>query len=155
LTVGDGWGGVVVVGRRPEDNCVALVRHYHPVVSETFWEFPRGISQDSDFQGVSPVNGYLRAAKREFAEETGWTLDNPEYLGSFLPDSGILNTAVQVIAGTVGQHLGATDGEADRVMFVPLPELIDWLWTDGVWDGMSLAALTLYQQHRGDGHNQA
>jgi 8-oxo-dGTP pyrophosphatase MutT (NUDIX family) len=64
--------GVVII---PFDGKgVYLVNQYRYTFRKRIWEFPSGKSESQD---------YLKEAKKEFREETGFTAKNWKYLGEF------------------------------------------------------------------------
>ncbi len=64
----------------PAPGRVILVRQYRYAVDRWIWELPAG--------NVEPGEDPAAAARRECAEETGWTPENVERIGAFHPSPG-------------------------------------------------------------------
>lgn len=131
-----GSGAVVVARRR--DGSVLLVRHRRPAVGRTLWELPRGAAEPGDID--------LEATGlRELGEETGLRAVTSRALGRIHPDSGLLDSSVEVVAVTVGDEARATrcDGEVDALRWHSLDEIQALIAEGLLRDAISLAALAV------------
>ena len=70
----------VILVPQPDPARVILVRQYRYAVDRWIWELPAG--------NVEPGEDPKAAARRECAEETGWTADTVEWIGAFYPSPG-------------------------------------------------------------------
>lgn len=70
----------VILVPLPEPDRVILVRQYRYAVDRWIWELPAG--------NVEPGEDPEAAARRECAEETGWTAETVERIGAFYPTPG-------------------------------------------------------------------
>ena len=70
----------VILVPLPEPERVILVRQYRYAVDRWIWELPAG--------NVEPGEDPEAAARRECAEETGWTAESAERIGAFYPTPG-------------------------------------------------------------------
>ena len=70
----------VILAPMPDSARVILVRQYRYAVDRWIWELPAG--------NVEPGEDPEAAARRECAEETGWTAQRVERIGDFYPTPG-------------------------------------------------------------------
>ena len=70
----------VILVPMPDPERVILVRQYRYAVDGWIWELPAG--------NVEPGEDPEAAARRECAEETGWTAERVERIGAFYPSPG-------------------------------------------------------------------
>ena len=70
----------VILVPTPDPGRVILVRQYRYAVDRWIWELPAG--------NVEPGEEPEAAARRECAEETGWTARRVERIGAFYPTPG-------------------------------------------------------------------
>ncbi len=70
----------VILVPLPDPERVILVRQYRYAVDRWLWELPAG--------NVEPGEAPEAAARRECAEETGWTAEMVERIGAFYPTPG-------------------------------------------------------------------
>ena len=82
VMIGGDRAGAVVVARN-QQGAFALVRQRRLAIERDLWEFPRGMSEESDADGIA-------TGLRELLEETGFHGENGISLGQIYPDSGIL-----------------------------------------------------------------
>ena len=116
VMIGGDRAGAVVVARN-DQGALALVRQRRLAIERDLWEFPRGMSEESDADGIA-------TGLRELLEETGFHGENGISLGQIYPDSGILGGHIEVIACTVPEQKRCEiDGEVDALQWVSLAEL--------------------------------
>ncbi len=72
----------VAIFARTADGRIPIVRQFRPCVEQYTWELPAGTIDGEE----TPED----AARRELAEETGFSAEHLTYLGDFLPDTGRL-----------------------------------------------------------------
>lgn len=92
----------------PDPGRVILVRQYRYAVDRWIWELPAG--------NVEPGEDPEAAARRECAEETGWTAGRVERIGAFYPSPGYCDEVMIFYRLT---ELSATDRlalDADEVL---------------------------------------
>ena len=80
-------GGVVVLPIT-EDHKVLMVKVYRPAIDKTVLELPRGFKEQGETSEES--------AKRELLEETNISSTELISLGSIYPDSGLVNSEVDL-----------------------------------------------------------
>ncbi|MGN6743388.1 MAG: NUDIX hydrolase [Amnibacterium sp.] len=143
-----GVPGVVVVAL--QEARVLLVEHPRPWAGGTLLELPRGFGEPADGEPGSDVAAGA-AARRELREETGYEADAVEVIGRYHPDSALLPGAVAVVRARVrlGAVPGATDGETDGCLWLPLADVPAAVRYGRLRDGHSLAALALLGAARG------
>ncbi len=130
-----GGAGILVV----EAGRVLLIKQYRPAVREYIWEVPAGIL-DTDEEP-------LVAAKRELAEETGYTAKNWKSMGRMYPTPGYtseilhLFVAQDLIPGE--QHLD--DGEELEVHWFTWDEVKSMLANGQIMDGKTVLLLLQYE----------
>ena len=98
----------VILVPLPDPDRVILVRQYRYAVDRWIWELPAG--------NVEPGEDPEAAARRECAEETGWTAGRVERIGAFHPSPGYCDE-VMIFYRLTG--LAATDRlalDADEVL---------------------------------------
>ena len=116
VVIGGNRAGAVAIARN-QNGEFALVRQQRLAIERDLWEFPRGMSEETDADGVA-------TGLRELLEETGFYGENGESLGQIYPDSGILAGHVEVVSCTVPpQERQAIDGEVDALQWVSLAVL--------------------------------
>jgi len=83
------------------------------------WELPGGILDKDEEPSI--------AAIREVEEETGWRPSRVEYLTSFQPMPGMVDTPHQVFLGYEAVKVGEPSDleEAARIAWVPLDSILD------------------------------
>lgn len=138
VMIGGDKAGAVVVARNHQ-GAFALVRQRRLAIERDLWEFPRGMSEGSDVDGIA-------TGLRELLEETGFHGENGISLGQIYPDSGILGGHIEVIACTVPEQKRCEiDGEVDALQWVSLAELRSMIVSGELQDSISLAAFTLWK----------
>lgn len=137
------------VVRMPGEAFAAVVRdqdrvlliHRHRFITDTWgWEIPAGrVEADED---------PMAAAERETLEETGWRPGPLTMLFSYFPSIGLLDQRFNVYLAAGAEHVGepADFSEADRVEWLPIPELPELIRQGEIVDGYSLTALLWFLQ---------
>jgi len=124
--------GVVV--HEPDRGVLLIWRHRF--IPDTWgWEIPAG--------RVELGETIEAGAARETLEETGWRPGPLRYLCQFTPMSGVADTRFILFAAAGANHVGEPldAHEAERIEWVPLPEVRAVLARGEMVDGMSMIGL--------------
>ncbi len=124
--------GVVAVD--PDRGVLLLWRHRF--TTDTWgWEIPAGRID----AGESPE----RAGRRETLEETGWEPGPLRPITTYFPHNGTSDATFHLFRADGAEHLGdpADTDEAERVEWLPWPEVRREIAAGRVGDGLSLTAL--------------
>lgn len=124
----------VVVQDPAHDGVLLLWRHRF--TTDTWgWEIPAGRVDD----GETPE----QAGRRETLEETGWRPGRLRHLTTYFPHNGTSDATFHLFAADRAEHVGEphdTD-EAERVEWVPWPDIVAAMRAGTIADGLSLTAL--------------
>ncbi|HEX3148729.1 MAG TPA: NUDIX hydrolase [Gemmataceae bacterium] len=134
-------GAVVILPVIDRDH-ICLLRNYRFVVGETLWEVPAGTLEPNE-----PIED---AAKRELAEETGYTAKTWKNLGYFYASPGVLDEKLHIF---VAQDLtqGTATPEADEELE---PKTVRWddalrMAMDGtIKDAKTVTAILMWERLR-------
>ena len=123
-----------------EDGKVLLVRQYRYTGDRDSIEFPCGGAKE----GTSPE----RTAIEELVEETGFTPEKLEAVGSFNPCNGLLNEICTVYVARDLKFVGSRPDETESFELVRLTvkEMDLYIRNGTIWDGMTLAAWALARE---------
>jgi ADP-ribose pyrophosphatase len=122
---------------------VLLERQYRYAAQEYLWELPAG--------RIDPGEQPLPAAKRELIEETGYRAKKWKHAVTFYSSPGFLDETMAIYLArnlTAGE---ATPEEDESIDFelVPLPQLLDWIFSGKIRDAKTIAgALWLAEARR-------
>lgn len=119
--------------RRPPR--VLLERQYRHAVGARMWELPAG--------SLEPGENKLAAAKRELAEETGYTAARWRKALFFYVSPGFLDETMEVYLAR-GLKKGQAQPEDDEriaTRFFPLPQAVRMAMTGKIKDAKTLASL--------------
>jgi 8-oxo-dGTP pyrophosphatase MutT (NUDIX family) len=127
------WASVLALTKNQE---VVLVKQFRHAAQAVVWEFPGGVVDD----GETPLEG----ARRELAEETGYTAANLIEVGRFYPNPALQTNFMYAYLAfdaekTGVQHLD--DAEDIEVHLVPLDELIAMTQRGEFCNGLQVAVL--------------
>lgn len=119
---------------------VCLLRNHRPVVGETLWEVPAGT--------LEPGEDLEPAARRELAEETGYTAATWTYRGFLFASPGVLDEKLHLF---VAEHLtpGPMHPEADEQLepvTVPLADAVRMCLTGEIKDAKTVTSLLLWER---------
>ena len=115
---------------------VVLLLWRHRFITDTWgWEIPAG--------RIDPGETPAQAAAREALEETGWEPGAVRPLFHFQPTNGLSDQVFHIFVadGATREGEPSDPGEAERVEWVPVPELRRLVQDGQVLDGLSLTAL--------------
>ena len=127
--------GVVV----HDDERGVLLLWRHRFITDTWgWEIPAGRVDE----GETPEE----AGARETLEETGWQPGPLRHLSSYHPYNGVSDGRFHLFAAHGATHRGdpSDPSEAERVEWLPWPDLVQAVRAGQVGDGLSLTALLWY-----------
>lgn len=132
VRVPQGASGTVV--HDPARGLLLLWRHRF-ITGSWGWEVPAG--------GVDVGEEPADAAAREVLEETGWQPGPLRHLVSFNPSNGLSDQRFHLYAADGATYRGAPSdpAEAERIEWVPVPEVRRLVAAGAVGDGLSLTAL--------------
>jgi 8-oxo-dGTP pyrophosphatase MutT (NUDIX family) len=120
-----------------EDRMLLLWRHRH-IPDAWGWEVPAGWSEP----GEDPAT----AITREVEEETGWRPAGLTLMTRYNAVSGIGDMRFHVYHAGDARQVGepADRHEADRIAWVPVPEVRRLLTDGAILDGPTLTAISYY-----------
>lgn len=132
-------GAVVILPVLDAEN-VVLLRNHRFVIGETLWEVPAGTRE--------PDEPLEECAKRELAEETGYTAEGWTYLGYLYASPGVLNEKLHLF---VAENLtpGAMRPEADEQLepvTVPLADAVRMCLSGEIKDAKTVTSLLLWER---------
>lgn len=132
-------GAVVILPILDHDH-VVLIRNHRFAVNETLWEVPAGT--------VEPNEPLLECAKRELAEETGYTAAKWTSKGFIYASPGILDEKLHLFFAdelTAGpQHLEAD--EKIEPITVELSRAIEMVLSGEIKDAKTVTALLMWER---------
>jgi 8-oxo-dGDP phosphatase len=136
--------GSVAVVAVDDTKRVLLIRHYRHPAGQYLWELPAGLC---DKEGEDP----LVTARRELAEETGWTAAEWSTLVDVYPSPGISTERCRIYqarelrrpeGAAAGRGPGGDDEEADlQQRWTPLAEAVFEVLSGNITNGLAVAGL--------------
>jgi 8-oxo-dGTP pyrophosphatase MutT (NUDIX family) len=125
---------VGTVVHEPDRGVLLLYRHRF-ITDVWGWEIPAGRAEEGET--------LEEAAHRECLEETGWSAGPLEHLTTYQYAQGVSDGRFALFLARGALEIGEpTDpAEAERLDWVPVPELRRLVASGGVPDGLSLTAL--------------
>jgi ADP-ribose pyrophosphatase len=130
-------GSVVVLPVFP-DGSILMVRQYRHAVGDFLWELVAG--------RVEPGESVQAGARRELAEEAGYTARKMRKLFEFFPSPGMLSERMHIFLAT-GLTQGTAQPEEDEEIEpkrFPLAAIEKNIRSGKIRDGKSLAAILYY-----------
>jgi 8-oxo-dGTP pyrophosphatase MutT (NUDIX family) len=123
------------------DGRVLLMWRHRHVTGTWGWEIPSGRIEE----GESPE----QAAAREAEEETGWRPGPLRLLVASQPSNGSINTVHYIFHGQAAGYIGdpVDRSEAERVEWVPLPEVGGLIAKGEIVSGPTLIGLLMTAAH--------
>lgn len=127
-------GAVVILALTDQDELV-MERQYRYPLGRDFFELPAGKID----AGEDPAD----TARRELAEETGYTAQEWKRLAVIHPSIGYSNERIEIF---LARKLGLTQSSPDEEEFLevftlPLRTAIEWVRSGAITDTKSIAAL--------------
>ncbi len=130
-------GSVVIlaIDERKSEPSVLLIRQYRYAANQELWELPAGrIDEGEDA---------LAAAKRELAEETGYSASEWKLALYYYASPGFLDETMSMFAAR-DLRKGKASPEEDEVItckLVPLAKAVRWVMNGKVNDGKAIAGV--------------
>ncbi len=120
------------------DNKILLVKQYRYLNKKYSWEFPGG--------GVKKGNDYLKNAREELNEETGYFSGNMICLGVFNPFNGVTNEICKVYLAKCLSFVAENPelSEEFDVQCFSYDEIETMIHNNEIWDGMTIASFALF-----------
>ncbi len=117
---------------------VLLVRQFRPAVEAHLLELPAGL--------VDPGEQPIECARRELAEETGYSADQLEQLVSFYTSPGFTNELIHIfVASGLRESVVEADEEEEiELVRMPLQRAIDQVLQGEISDAKTVAGLLAY-----------
>ncbi len=125
-----------------EDDRVLLVRQFRLPAGKELWELPAGKVDE----GETP----LESAKRELAEETGYTAEHWEPLIAYYPTPGYVEEKMSLFLAKTLHHGVATPMDDERIetRWFGRRELNDLIDAGELEDGKTLIGFLLWDRRR-------
>jgi ADP-ribose pyrophosphatase len=134
--------GAVVILPFLDGDRVCLVRQWRPAVRQTLLELPAGT--------LEPGEAPEATARRELAEETGYTADHWRHVRTFFPSPGVMTEQMHLFVAE-GLAPGAARPEPEEQLepvILPWAEAVRLALEGGVHDGKTLVGLLLWDRLR-------
>lgn len=130
-------GGCAAIVAIDSEGNVLLVRQYRKPVERVLLEIPAG--------GLEPGEDTLQCARRELAEETGFSAERWEKLGFFYTSPGFCTEDMHLYLATeLRPAKSAADGDENiELVRVPLTAVPELIASGEVCDGKSIAGLLI------------
>jgi ADP-ribose pyrophosphatase len=124
---------------------IVLVKQYRYLLSRVSLEFPAG--------GIKRGENALSTAQAELREETGYRASAWKEIGQFAPCNGLSNELCHVYWATelIAEAANPEPTEEMEVIVLELSELRRRVGRGEIWDGMTIAALHLYECYLEEG----
>lgn len=140
-------GSVVILAmdksKSKKDPWIVMERQYRHAANQYLWEIPAG--------KIDPGEEPLAAAKRELAEETGYSAKNWTPLVEYWASPGFLGETMKVFLAE-GLLAGETRPDEDEEIdfrLVKLSDVVKMIKKGGIHDGKTLVSVLLYLQMTG------
>uniref|UniRef100_E6QM55 NUDIX hydrolase (Modular protein) n=1 Tax=mine drainage metagenome TaxID=410659 RepID=E6QM55_9ZZZZ len=129
--------------KHKKDPWVVIERQYRYAAGQFLWELPAGKLDP----GEAPLDG----ARRELAEETGYTASQWSPLVYYYPSPGFLGEGMHIFLaeGLIAGDAHPEEDEQIDFRLVRLSELLDMIDNDKIVDGKTLVAALLYTRKIG------
>ncbi|MCF7354999.1 NUDIX hydrolase [Vibrio sp. CK2-1] len=129
--------GAAVILPITNDGDILLLRQFRPSLNKWILELPAGTIEDNE----SPIE----CARRELIEETGYSAQHFEPLGQCSPLAGFCDEIQHLFVAkglSPNQSLSPDDDEVINVIKVSLNDIENWIKTDEITDGKTIACLS-------------
>ena len=135
-------GSVVILAidssKNKKDPWIVVERQYRHAANQFLWELPAG--------KMEPGEDPLAGAKRELAEETGYSAKKWKPLVEYYPSPGFLGESMKVFVaeGLVAGDAHPEDDEQIEFRLVKLSDLLKMIEKGVILDGKTLSGVLLY-----------
>lgn len=121
-----------------KDPWIVIERQYRHAAQQYLWELPAGKLEP----GQDPVEG----AKRELAEETGYSAKKWKPFVEYYPSPGFLGESMKVFLaeGLIAGEARPEEDEKIDFRLVRLSDLLKMIDKGAIYDGKTLSAVLLY-----------
>lgn len=140
-------GSVVILAmdksKSRKDPWIVMERQYRHAANQFLWEIPAG--------KMDPGEDPLAAAKRELAEETGYSAKSWKPLVEYWASPGFLGETMKVFLaeGLVAGETRPDEDEEIDFRLVKLSDVVKMIKKGGIHDGKTLVSVLLYLQMMG------
>jgi ADP-ribose pyrophosphatase len=145
-------GSVVILAidssKNKKNPWIVIERQYRHAANQFLWELPAG--------KLDPGEDALAGAKRELAEETGYSAKKWKPLVEYYASPGFLGESMKVFVAE-GLVAGDAHPEADEEIefrLVKLSELLKMIEKGDILDGKTLTSVLLYARLNGGKHKK-
>jgi 8-oxo-dGTP pyrophosphatase MutT (NUDIX family) len=130
-------GATLVVPLTASGKLVCTVQHRY-LNQKLSIEFPGGGIKE----GLLPIEN----AREELKEETGYEAQSLEKIGEYNPFNGVTNEICSIFVAKDLQQGNQILEESEEIHIIELTqkEFVDKIRTNEIWDGMTLAAWSLF-----------
>ncbi len=135
--------GSVVVMPVFDDGSILLIRQYRHAASRFLWEMVAG--------RVEPGESHIEGARRELAEETGYTARRTKRLLDFFPSPGVMSEQMWVFVATGLKRGVATPEEDERIALrrFPAAAVLRMIERGKIQDAKTIATMLFYSRFGG------
>jgi ADP-ribose pyrophosphatase len=141
-------GSVVILAidrsKSKKNPWIVIERQYRHAANQYLWELPAG--------KLDPGEDALAGAKRELAEETGYSARKWKPLVEYYASPGFLGESMKVFTaeGLVAGDAHPEEDEEIEFRLVKLSDILKMIKKGAIKDGKTLTSVLLYaQEHRG------
>src|SRR6056297_4106900 len=123
-----------------EDNKIYFVKQYRKAIEDYLLELPAGKIDE----GESP----LVSAKRELAEEIGYTAKNMDFLFSIYSSPGFSKEKIHVFQASnlIKKNADCDDDEFIEIIKIPYEEVLQQIKRKKIEDSKTVSAVLFYSQ---------
>jgi 8-oxo-dGTP pyrophosphatase MutT (NUDIX family) len=121
-----------------DDGKIIMTKQYRYLNQRVSIEFPGG--------GKKIDLSFEENAKQELAEESGFEAGKIEYIGEYNPYNGVTDevTKIYLASNLIKSSAKPDESEEFEILFLSEQEINEKIKCGEIWDGMSLAAWSLY-----------